>query len=569
MNKTDHVKDDHVSHPSSQLVSRQDSTPGDELLLHAPGLPLYRRPSFPFLFIATMPCVVLALSVILLGILGTMLQYSPLVIWLNMQSEEKQAFMLPAKPTIMKPGAVTPTPALTPSITSVSPTSTVGPGNITTSTLQVTLASYLGNAGSNVISAVDVAPDGMIVIGGTMPEYAPAGASIVNVLNGGNGVVIRLDSTGHAIRSVTHIGNLVRDISVNDSGQIVVCGDFGVALLDPTASTALWNAQPGFGGRCALGNDGMVALLVGIPKDGTPGGLLSGGMAYLYSGSATPVAQWSVGGSWQSDITIDATHQVVIATGFTQYAFPVQVAFLHAWSYNGSLLWRDYDFSENEVSTTGLTADTRGLRVAMGRDGMLYFAGTSAGGNSIYNRDPKASTVKPDQSQLIGYDSYTVPSSTSSTTITWYGRYNPVDGTLLKGQFLLTRNPAQENQGNTISPAAVMADEYGRVYLAGVACNAIAKRDVQKIAGIPVAAYSGCESFVLVTRADLQQRLIWTTFTAGGPHSATAYGISVRRGVAVAGVTLNGGSLITHNALQGNPGGAPSAYIAAWSQAVE
>lgn len=446
----------------------------------------------------------------------------------------------------------TPQPTALPPIT---------PSNTVTSNFQVSAATYLGGAGSTTTGGIDVAPDRTLFFAGNLPGYQFAGASTFTLLGGGTGTIVHLDSQGHTVLSVAHIGSSINDLHININGSIVACGSFGVALLDTAASKVLWNNNPGNGARCAIGDDGTVALLVGTSS----GDLIGGGSAYIYNAAGALLGHWSIGGSWQNDIALDSTDHLVIAAGFTQYGHPIQIAFMRAWSYAGVQAWDDYDFNQGQTDGQGLEADTRAYRVNMGRDGELYMAGESAGGNSIYSRDPKNIATQLGAPQLMAVDAYTTPYNTGSNHITWYGRYNPATGALLSGQFLLARLPS--TKGNTIRPRAIMADQNGRVYLGGISCAYIQNRNGQQIAGAAVGTYSGCESFLLIVTPDLRQRLVWTVFTGpGSGHSSVVAAIGVRNGIAAVSIGLSGGTLLTTNALQSQPSGA---YMATWTQAAE
>lgn len=421
--------------------------------------------------------------------------------------------------------------------------------------LPVAAASYLDSANGDSLSAVDVAPDQTIVVGGTLPGYNRAGVSSVNLLGGGNGAIIRLDSTGRTMLSITRIGATVEDLEISADGSIAVCGSFGIVVLTPNAGSVIWSANPGTASRCAIASDGTVVVLVG-------------GIAHVYRSNGAALGSWNIGGSAQSDIAIDASHQLVIATGYTQADATLQVAFIKAWSYSGTALaWRSYGFSSGEVRGANLGADTRGVRVAIGRDGKLYVAATINGGTgaSIFSRDPKNIGLRLDSTRSIATDSYNTPTNVGSVKIGWYGRFNPADGSLERGQTILTR--LSSGSGNSISPRAIMADESGNVYLAGDMACCIQNRAARSIGGVPVGSYELGEAFLLVVSSDFRQRIVWTPFTgtasAGG---SPATGVAARRGTIAVAITLNKGNLIIRNALQPGPSALADGYLAVWQQ---
>ncbi len=433
--------------------------------------------------------------------------------------------------------------------------------------LLVSAATYLGGPGADSAGAVDIAPDGTVVFGGVLAAGSnPGGVTPIDLLGGGDGAVVRLDRSGGTVLSIARVGSKVADLEINAQGMIVVCGDFGLAALNATASTVLWN-KPGPASRCAISSDGTVAALVSAA-------------VVTYDGTGTPLGSWNAGSN-PRDIAVDSASKTVIATGWKQddggVCSVLQVAYIHAYSYAGQLKWRDYDWNKAEAGDANLCADTRGAVVAIGHDGKLYFAGTSAGGTgaSIFARDPH--TIGQSLgARAVATDAYNTPSNINGAApIAWYGRYNPADGTLEQGASLLTRLPASKgNKGNGISIKAITADENGRIFIAGDSACCIENRDARQVAGIGIGPYESGEAYLVVITPDLKQRLIWNTFAGPAPLSAggsPAVGVGARTGIAAVAITLNLPSsgtraLITHNPLQSAPGTLPDAYVAVWPQ---
>jgi hypothetical protein len=420
----------------------------------------------------------------------------------------------------------------------------------------VSAATYLGAASDDTLNAVDIAPDGALVVGGALPDYLPpAGTGLFELLGGGPGALMRLDETGQRAMSLTRIGDTVADLEVDNDGRIVTCGSFGVALLNAEANDVIWSDDPGDGAkRCAIGaSDGTVALTVG-------------GTVYVYTSDGTLLSSWAANGKEEYDVAVDSTNELVIVTSYKQAAANWKSAFMRAWSYDGQLSWRSYDFNENN----GLGADTEGRRVAIGRDGLLYFAASINGGTgfSIFSRDPL------DLSQSAGdrtvkTDRYSNPTDIGSVSMTWYGRYNPANGALLQGQSLLTRLNSS-GKGNSIKPYAIMADEQGRVFVAGDMACCIANRSALQIAGQSVGNYQSGEAFFLAVSPTFEERIVWTPFTqtGGAAGGSPALGVSVRDGNAAVAIRVGAEkSLITHNALQTIPPGGAEGYVAAWRYA--
>jgi hypothetical protein len=432
------------------------------------------------------------------------------------------------------------------------PPATVSPP---TSNLPVTAATYLGGAGADQLNGAAIAPDGSVVLGGTLPGHNPSSVVPVTLLGGTNGVVVRLAPDGRSVRSVTRIGGSVTDLEINEAGKIAVCGDFGVAVLSADASAAEWSANPGSAKRCAIGADGTVAVLVG-------------NQVTAYGPTGAQLGSWTLTGvngvgSTANDIAVDGARASVFATGFAQVSGNLQLPYLRAFAYDGTLKWRSYDIA----SAPGLGADTRGERLAVGRDGKLYLAGSINGGTgaSIFGRDPQDVNT-PLGARLVTTDTFNNPTNVGSVKMAWFGRFNPADGTLELAQSLLTR--LSSGRGNSIGIEALAADETGKLYIVGDSACCIKDRrggageaQILGVGGVTVGNYEGGEGYFLALSADFRTRLAWTVFAApgrsagGSPISAVA----VRGGVVALAGTLNVSAgatrgLITVGALQPQPG---------------
>lgn len=431
----------------------------------------------------------------------------------------------------------------------------------TTTNLPVSYATYIGDTGNDQAKAVDVDLAGNIVLGGVFVGSNPVITGIMpgTLLGGGDGAVVRLAASGQAV-SVTRIGASVVDLEVAADGRIVVCGSFGVAVLSADASASVWNdSSHGAVKRCAIGSDGTVAAAVN-------------NLVYVYNAAGIPTTTISTGATTGDqdafDMAVFAPNQAVIVTGYQQKTSTLQVAFLRAWNYSGAAQWTSYDFSASAITAANLGADTRGKRVAVGRDGNIYFAGSINGGTgaSIFARDPKniGATLG---NREVKTDNYNTATNVGSISMVWYGRYNPINGALLKGQSALTR--LDNGNGNSLGIKSITADEAGRVYLVGDAYYQMQNRAARQVAGITVGSYAGGEGYLWVASADLTQRHIWTPFTAPGVSAggSAVQAVAVRNGVVALVSTVSSGKLITTvGAAQPTPSTLPDGYLAIWRQ---
>ncbi len=444
--------------------------------------------------------------------------------------------------------------ALTSSATSSQSQSACSNAGTNSTNLTVCSASYLGGSGDDAGSAVEIAPDRTVVFGGTI-----AGTNLGKTpynLPGGNGAVIRTDFTGRNVLSVTRVGGSVDDLDINRSdGKIAVVGDFGLSLLSRDGKQRLWTKNLGSGGGATASNGRRVAVssLGGVAT-------LFNKKITVFTGTGQQVGQFTPSGSSIEDLVIDGSNRSVIVTGFTQKdggaCSQLQVAFIRAYDYTGKLKWTAYDWSQSQAASRGSScADTRGIRLALGRDNQLYFAGESAGGNSIYRYNPNFSNNQSAPNVLS--DQYHNPFNTSSNHITYYARFN-LSGLIQKGQFVLPR--LSSGKGNTIRPSAITADQSGNVYIGGISAAYLANRDQLTISGKRLGTYAGGDGFLLVVSPDFRTRKLWTAWTGSAASSTTVRGIAAVSGTAAV-ISTSQGGMLTVSPVQANPGGGKDAFI--------
>ncbi|MBX0330579.1 hypothetical protein K2Z83_23255 [Oscillochloris sp. ZM17-4] len=415
-------------------------------------------------------------------------------------------------------------------------------------------ASYLGGPAADSLSAAAFDSAGRLLLAGTFPGYSPAGLSPVTFPGGGDGAIIRLSEGGGRVEAMARIGAGVSDMEVGATGAVVACGDFGVAVLRADLGALAWSDSPGAVSRCAIGPGGGVAALVGAT-------------VYQYAAGGGAPVSWQVAGTQVADLAIDDVRGLVFAAGYTQKSSALKVAYLRAYGTGGAPAWTDYDFAAAAVGAAGLGADSEGRRVALGRDGMLYFAGFTDGGNAIYGRDPQDIARKLGGAELISSDAYNTPSNISGAkSLAWYGRFDPDSGALERGQWLLTR--LSDGKGNSISIRAVDAAADGALLVTGDSSCCMQGRDTMQLNGVTLGGYEGGEPFALLLRPDFGARQLWTALAApgtsagGSPAAAAALGAD-RLAV---GVTFGPRSaapqrgLITVAPLQAAPAGLTDGY---------
>ncbi len=406
-------------------------------------------------------------------------------------------------------------------------------------------AGHLGAGAGDEANGVDIGADCTVVVGGRFSGSVLARAA--RLPGGGNGAVLRLDRTGRTLLSAVRVAGTVRDLEVRRStGDIAVATDRGVRVLDPSAARVRWSTG-GAVSRVAIGDRGTVAALGGTTV-----------RVHTATGRAAGVVR--LPGRTVEDVAVDDRSGLVFVTGFRQAGGPcgrVQIPFVHAYDRGGARRWTMYDYDPGDLG--GLCADSRGDRVALGRDGELYLAGEMSGGTTVFTTDGRSVRGR---AANVGYDDFTRATNTGSAHLTYIARIDPATGALRAGQMLLARIDSKGDRGNTITPRAITADARGRVYVGGVSAYRIAGRDRLTMNGRRLADYAGGDAWVLVTSPDLRRRLLWTSWTDGGAGEVRA--LAVDGGVAAVAARADRAPFHTHAPIQPGRPRDGTGYAAVW-----
>ena len=420
-----------------------------------------------------------------------------------------------------------------------------------TNNLDISAATYLGGSEDDFTDAVDISLDGnFVIVGGSLKNAKLAGKE-TELLGGGDGTIVRYDSQTNQAITTTLLPGRVLDLEVSNNGDIAVAYEGGIAVLNPDATEVKWNKSLSDVSRIAISDNGKV----GVVRD-----IRGGDRAYLFDSDGEQLQEWNTNSKRQlNDIAVtDRDGGMVIATGYEQKTSNLQVAFTQAWSYEGKNLWKNYDFDSQDIQKENLGADTRGKRVAIGRDGELYASYTVNGGTgaSILYRDPNDLSEKLTDDRKIETDIYNTPTNVGSITMVWYGRYELTNGDLMKGQSLLGR--LDDGKGNSVNVESIAATKDGTVILTGDAASKIANRDEQTIEGQAVSDYTPYDGYIAIISPDLTERLSWTPISDSNGGVTAAVRDGKLAAVTTTDFTEN---QITHNAIQDSAGGKKDGYL--------
>lgn len=419
---------------------------------------------------------------------------------------------------------------------------------------QVCAASYLAGPGADAATSVAIDQGGTVWWGGSIAG-SDVGTSPTVLPGATEGAIASLSPDGRALSSITRFGTRVEHLAVAPDGAIVAGGDAGIVVLEPDGASARWSAEPGAVRRVAVDDDSVVALV--------------GGEAHVFGTGGDATGTVDLGGhAAMNDLVL--VDERIIVTGFKQDDGPpctqLQIPFIRAFSKQGDSLWSAYDWDKDTVGAADQCADTRGLALALGGDGLLYYAGESHGGNSVHHRRPD--DIDADAPN-VKTDSYDDPYGLNGAApIAYYARLDPADGELLLGQFLLTR--LSDGKGNAARPREIAADAAGHVYVVGGTACCIQDGSQRTVNGAPAMPeeYQG-GGFLLVAAPDFSSRLTWTTFRGTTGNGETAVSVATAAGnVAVAidqqleeGSTTKAPLLTFDGLIEGPPGGPGDGYV--------
>jgi hypothetical protein len=426
------------------------------------------------------------------------------------------------------------------------------PGN----DFNVCTATYLGGAGADTPGGVDIGPDNIVVVGGGFPGQ-DFGVT-PTVIAEGEGGVLRLAPDGTQLLSLTRLASPVRDLDIGADGKIAVAGDFGVTLLTADAGAALWTAQVSGARRVSVGSDGTVAVL--HDKE-----------IQVFDATGAPLGTFAVSGTSINDLVVHGDSKSVLATGYRQSdqgaCQQYKSTFIRSYAYDGAAKWTNYDWNGEQVDDTEDCADSQGKGLEIGRDGKLYYAGKSDGGNTVHRKQPQDLTK---DAPNVATDPYNTPYGLKgANAVGYFARFDAATGAHEGGQFLVSRkanlgeDPAAA-EANAAPPDYATALPDGTMVIVGGSAYLLEQHDAKSIDGIKLGSYTAYEAYVLIVSSDFKQRLAWTPFTATGPSSVAAVAVGDGGAAALFGQSVDylaKGPLITVDALQPDPGGDGEAWL--------
>ena len=454
--------------------------------------------------------------------------------------------------------------------------------------LDTNITSYIGSNGEEAGEATGIGLDNTFWYGGAIADLSVNyNKTPINILGGGIGTLLHFDKDGKTLKNIIRLPSAVKDIAMDKTqNRLVAIGDFGLVYIDTTNYNLIWNkilpidsgAHPDnfkIGSRVDIGTNGNIASLYGkrITVWNQAGTNLTG------SGNAT----FGISSKIITDIAIVDANNTVVVIGETQKdggpCSQWRAGWMKAYTHTGTEVWKNYDWTQYEVSgtispnLTNYCADAMPKRITLGADNNLYMVAESAGGNSIFQADPRDLTkTTTSLGKNAGGDNFNNTSNMGSQHISFMMKYAPTTGILSKQQVWVARLPAGTNPSgggaNTILPKDIAVSEDGIIGFVGRSAAYFPDRNIQTqtLNGTTIPAYDGNgDGFYLEILPDMRTRARSVSFKKTLEQEIKSVAVKGSKRV-IAGEIKNAGAQVpTMNPIQSNnAGGITEGIVSAW-----
>jgi hypothetical protein len=448
--------------------------------------------------------------------------------------------------------------------------------------LDTNITSYAGSSGEEVGESTAIGNDNTFWYGGEVSDVnVNFGKTPVQILGGGKGILLHFDNDGKTLKTVLRFPASVKDISIDkNSNKMALVGSFGLIYMDTSNYSVIWSkilpvdsaAHPDNyvrGSHVDIGGNGNIASLYGkrITVWDAQGQNLTG------SGNMT----FGVAAKIVADIALISANNTVVVIGETQKdggpCSQWRGGWMKAFDYTGNLVWKNYDWTQFEVSgtvapnTVNYCADAIPKRVTLGEDNNLYMVSESAGGNSMYQADPRDLTKSLSSlGKIAGGDSHNNTSNMSSQHITFMMKYAPTTGNIIKQQVWVSRSA--NTAANSLKPNDISVDVNGNIAMVGDTASYFPDRlnQTQIVNGTTLLAYgNGYEGYYLELAPDMRTRIRATSFKKTRETSIASVSLKGNKRVLAGNTNYSDASIPTKNPIQANLGGGNTdGFLAAW-----
>ncbi|MCU0756037.1 MAG: hypothetical protein MUE46_13075 [Xanthomonadales bacterium] len=416
-------------------------------------------------------------------------------------------------------------------------------GNAAASDLPLVAGTYVSSTPAQAIGlAIDARAGVVVGINRNPASGFPSGSGELQFWPAGAASLPQLQSLGGTLRAFA--------ADSGGSGRWIAGGSFGVVLSNADGSAA----------GLSLPLSGLIGAPERLALCGGHFALLRATQVALYESSGALRGQFTVDATRVADVACEADGSRVYVTGDREASATLRMAYAEAYSPGGTRLWRAWGHTAAQAQSANSLADTDGRRILRASDGGLYVAARTDGGNNVFRFRPQNLAQNAPN---VFFDAHNQTFQLSGApSLGYYARLDPQDGSLLRGQYVLSR--LANGNGNSVGLDALAVAADGALLLGGQAFASLANRAALTVAGQPIGAYSGGDPFLLAIPPDFASRRYWHP-PVGDSGRGVTRALASRGGITAMLVEANQGQMITvgavipHSALGFTPASATPA----------
>jgi hypothetical protein len=417
-------------------------------------------------------------------------------------------------------------------------------GVLTTQAVQnhltkIKTSTYLGGVSNDFVGGIEYTKDGFLLAGINTDNNFGLTPKVLD--GGGNGAILKLDSTGTKVLGVTRVAEWIDDLKIDpNSGRVAVATNDGIKVLSSSLTTISFQDQINTAGsgytsspqkevvtngrKVSFGQNGNVAFL-------------SNKQFRVYDTAGKQTLSSQIGNTTVNTILLDTVNESIYLGGMRQYTKGAckqyKSPYIRAFGYNATEKYNLYSWTIAQVySPSNYCADTEIMSLSRGRDGGIYMVAKSDGGNSVLTRNPKDLTkscdcmIQASESPSVPHPFTSSQNAGGAPTNSFIFKYTatPTMLTPVKGQTVVARK--SDGKTNSYFINDVKADADGTVAYIATSAASFAHRNLQRITiensdvtNQPLGIYSGGDANLVIMDSTWKERKTGTAVTKNGGNA--------------------------------------------------
>lgn len=449
----------------------------------------------------------------------------------------------------------------------------------------IVTATFLGGSGNNTPVGVGFSANENIIVAGNFDTIAGNFnmRQLFSSTNFSKGKLIRLDATGRSILEIVVLGNEIYDFDIQNTYpyNILVTGDFGIALLDGTNMNVVWQKNAPATGTIlsSIDDNGEIAVYVHrtIYCLDVNGNVKA--TSAIFNTAVNDIA--FIGGlifitGYNSDI--NTGYELCSLVKGNQYD-PIDIAYLSAYKYNFTtklaLQYNTWNFNGKDMSCD--MANTAGYKITQGLDGYIYFLGEASGPRNIFRWDGKTNWKlnggsDPPGTYVVNDLYSSLDNLDSGTVISYVAKISPNDGSVVSGQFITSRDSVSKGNTYRVNEGSICAIIPSDILIGGEAGNSIRNRDFSNSYVQPFPYAGGDPAISIFSPSSYYSMSLWDVLT--GENGSGSFMSVASRNLKIASLgRVDKGAFLTINALYETPFNASETddktdvFLAVWNYA--